>query len=89
MWCGREVTRARYIGSRAYPSMQIDLDCCYGWTVCLQYTSTIQVMRNDMYLWIDIWTEVNTIEVLVVNSDDRLLEYINQDVFYFEADTRL
>jgi len=69
--------------------MQIDLDCCYGWTVCLQYTSTIQVMRNDMNLWIYFWTEVNTIEVLVVDSDDRLLEYGNQDVLDFAADARL
>ena len=44
-------------------------------------------MRDDMVLWIDTWAEVNTIEVLVVDIDNRLLEYGDQDIPDFWTDT--
>jgi len=72
---GREVARMRRLGRFAYPFLQIEFDCCYCRAVRLQHTGAIKIMRDNVQLWLNAWTKVHLIEVIVVDSDDRLFEY--------------
>jgi hypothetical protein len=86
---GRKVSGIGYSGRFAHPSLQINLDCCHGRTICLQHTGAIQVMRNNVNLGINIRAEGDPVEVLMKDNNKYFFENAGQDTSNFRTNACL
>jgi len=86
--CGRKVSWIGYCGGFAAIS-QIYLDSNQSSTIHFQSTVAVHIVRDNVKLGMNAWTEVHPIEKLVIDNNKRFLEDIRQDVLYFRADACL
>ena len=89
VWDCWEIPWARPFGFNTLFILQIVFDRCYSRAILFQAAGAEQVVGNDMHLRTDIRTEIDLVEIGLVDPDDRLLEDAGQDTLDIRASPRL